>query len=362
MSVYLKSLNTGINRLINEFDTTMDGEGWDMNFLPGKVPAEILQKVVFKHLGAKRSDVVLGPAVGEDAAIVKTGEMILVTATDPVTGAEEWLGWLAVNVSANDVATCGVKPLWFSSSILLPEGADEELVERICGQMGRAANQLNVAIIGGHCEATPGLDHPVVVGCALGVAENGRYVTSSGARTGNNIIMTKGAGIEGTAILASDRREELLKVLDEHFIKKAEAFFTKISIVKEALIAFSTGGVSAMHDPTEGGVAGGLHEMADAAMVGFRIYEDKIPISEETKELCAHFDIDPLQLISSGTLLITATEEKTEEIVGRLSKNSVHAAVIGEIRKPELGRKLVTRSGEIQMVRPISDHLWRALA
>ncbi|MDH5780743.1 MAG: AIR synthase related protein, partial [Candidatus Bathyarchaeota archaeon] len=112
-----------------------------MNFLPGKVPAEILQKVVFKHLGAKRSDVVLGPAVGEDAAIVKTGEMILVTATDPVTGAEEWLGWLAVNVSANDVATCGVKPLWFSSSILLPEGADEKLVERICGQIGRAANQ-----------------------------------------------------------------------------------------------------------------------------------------------------------------------------------------------------------------------------
>jgi len=333
-----------------------------MNFLPGKVPAEILQKVVFKHLGAKRSDVVLGPAVGEDAAIVKTGEMILVTATDPVTGAEEWLGWLAVNVSANDVATCGVKPLWFSSSILLPEGADEELVERICGQMGRAANQLDVAIIGGHCEATPGLDHSVVVGCTLGVAENGRYVTSSGARTGNNIIMTKGAGIEGTAILASDRREELLKVFDEHFIKKAEAFFTKISIVKEALIAFSTGGVSAMHDPTEGGVAGGLHEMADAAKVGFRIYEDKIPISEETKELCAHFEIDPLQLISSGTLLIVAKKEKTAEIVTKLLQNNISAQVIGEITEPRLGRTSVARNGEKkELVRPVSDHLWIAL-
>jgi hydrogenase expression/formation protein HypE len=333
----------------------------DMNFLPGKVPAEILQKVVFKHLGAKRSDVVLGPAVGEDAAIVKAGEQILVTATDPVTGAEEWLGWLAVNVSANDVATCGVKPLWFSSSILLPEGSDEELVERICSQMDNAADQLEVAIIGGHCEATPGLDHPVVIGCALGVAENGRYVTSSGARAGNKIIMTKGAGIEGTAILASDRREELLKVFDEHFIRKAEDFFTKISIVKEALIAFRTGGVSAMHDPTEGGVAGGLHELADAATVGFRIYREKMLIPEETKKICSHFEIDPLQLISSGTLLITATEEKTEEIVRGLSKNGVHVAVIGEIRKPELGRKMVTRSGEIQMVRPISDHLWRAL-
>ena len=333
-----------------------------MNFLPGKVPAEILQKIVFKHLGTRRSDVVLGPTVGEDAAIVKAGKQVLVTATDPVTGAEEWLGWLAVNVSANDVATCGVKPRWFSSSILLPEGADEALVEKICSQMDKAANQLEVAIIGGHCEATPGLDHPVVIGCTIGVAENGRYVTSSGARAGNKIIMTKGAGIEGTAILASDRREELLKVFDEHFIRKAEDFFTRISIVKEALIAFSTGGVSAMHDPTEGGVAGGLHELADAATVGFRIYREKMLIPEETKKICSHFEIDPLQLISSGTLLITATEEKTEEIVRRLSKNGVHVAAIGETIKPELGRKLVTRSGEIQMVRPISDHLWRALA
>lgn len=358
----LKSFNTDINLLINRFDWTADGERWTMSFLPGKIPAEILQKIVFKHLGKRRSDVVLGPAVGEDAAIVKAGEVTLVTATDPVTGAEEWLGWLAVNVSANDVATCGVKPLWFSSCILLPEGSDEELVERICGQMDRAANQLDVAIIGGHCETTPGLDHPVVVGCSIGVAENGKYVTSGGAKTGNKIIMTKGAGIEGTAVLASDRREELLKVFDESFLNKAEDFFTKISIVKEALIAFRTGGVSAMHDPTEGGVAGGLHELADAADVGFRIYEEKILISEETKKICAHFEIDPLQLISSGTLLIVAKKEKTAGIVTKLSQNNIHAQVIGEITEPRLGRILVTRNREKEeLVRPVSDHLWMAL-
>ena len=334
-----------------------------MKFLQGKVPAEILEKIVFKHLGKRRNDVVLGPTVGEDAAIVKVGEEALVTATDPVTGAEEWLGWLAVNVSANDVATCGVKPLWFSSSILLPEGVNEELVERICGQMDRGANQLDMAIIGGHCEVTPGLNHPIVVGCSIGVAENGRYVTSSGAKTGNKIIMTKGAGIEGTAILASDRREELLKVFDEHFLKRAEDFFTKISIVKEALIAFRTGGVLAMHDPTEGGVTGGLHELADAANVGFRVYEEGILISEETRKICAHFEIDPLQLISSGTLLITATEEKTEEILSKLSQNGIRASIIGEVTKPNLGRKVVTEKGEkIGLVRPVSDHLWMALA
>ena len=334
-----------------------------MSFLLGKVPTEVLQKIVFKHLGKKRNDIILGPSIGEDAAIVKVGKEVLAIATDPVTGAEEWLGWLAVNVSANDVATCGVRPIWFTSCILLPKGSKEELVEKICSQMDRAARRLNVAIIGGHCEITPGLEHPVVTGCSIGIAENGKYVTSSGAKTGNTIIMTKGTGIEGTAILASDRRKELLEVFDESFVKKAERFFTKISVVKDALTAFQTGGVSAMHDPTEGGVAGGLHELADASNVGFQVYEEKILVSEETRKICAHFEIDPLQLISSGSLLIVAEKEKTEEIVNKLSQNDVPASVIGEVTEPEFGRKIVSKTGEkVELVRPISDHLWTALA
>jgi len=334
-----------------------------MSFLLGKVPAEVLQKIVFKHLGTKRNDVVLGPSIGEDAAIVKVGKEILAIAADPITGAEEWLGWLAVNVSANDVATRGVQPRWFTSCILLPEGSKEELVEKICSQMDRAARQLDVAIVGGHCETTPGLEHPIVTGCSIGVAENGKYVTSSGAKKGNRIIMTKGTGIEGTAILASDRRQELLKVFDEKFVEKAEKFFEKISVVNDAILAFKTGGVSAMHDPTEGGVAGGLHELADAANVGFQVYEEKILIPEETRKICGHFEIDPLQLISSGSLLIVVEEEKTEEIVSKLSQKSIHASIIGEMTKPNLGRKMVMRTGEqIELVRPVSDHLWMALA
>jgi len=334
-----------------------------MSFLPGKVPTEVLQKIVFKHLGTKRNDIILGPSIGEDAAIVKVGKEVLAIAADPITGAEEWLGWLAVNVSANDVATCGVRPIWFSSCILLPKGSKEELVEKICSQMDGAARQLNVAIIGGHCEITPGLEHPIVTGCSIGIAENGKYVTSSGAKTGNMIIITKGTGIEGTAILASDRRKELLEVFDESFVRKAERFFTKISVVKDALTAFQTGGVLAMHDPTEGGVAGGLHELADASNVGFQVYEEKILVSEETRKICAYFEIDSLQLISSGSLLIVAEEEKTEEIVNKLSQNDLPVSVIGEVTKPEFGRKIVSKTGEkIELVRPISDHIWTALA
>jgi hydrogenase expression/formation protein HypE len=334
-----------------------------MGFLPGKVPTEVLQKIVFKNLGAKRDDVVLSPSVGEDAAIVQAGNEVLAVSSDPITGAEEWLGWLAVHVSANDVATRGVKPRWFNSIILLPKNSTTELIEKICTQMDKAARQLNVAIVGGHCEVTPGIDHPIVAGCAIGVAEDGKYVSSSGAKIGDRIILTKGTGIEGTAILASDRRAELLEVFDENFVKKAENFFEKISVVKDAITAFRIGGVSAMHDPTEGGVAGGLHELADAANVGFQVYEKEILIPEETRKICVYFEADPLQLISSGSLLIVAEEEKTDEILSGLSRNGVQASIIGEVTEPALGRNFVKKTGEkTELVRPVSDHLWTALA
>jgi hydrogenase expression/formation protein HypE len=334
-----------------------------MVFLPGKVPNKVLEEVVFRNLGAERDDVVLSPSVGEDAAIVQAGNELLAVSSDPITGAEEWLGWLAVHVSANDVATRGVQPRWFNSIILLPKNSTAELVEKLCTQMDKAACQLDVAIVGGHCEVTPGIERPIVSGCAIGVAEKGKYVTCGGARIGDSIILTKGTGIEGTAILASDRRTELLQVFDEKFLNQAENFFEKISVVKDALTAFRIGGVSAMHDPTEGGVAGGLHELADAANIGFNVHEENILVPEETRKICAHFDVDPLQLISSGSLLIVAEESKTDEIISSLSKNGVKSSIIGEVTEPSLGRNLVTKAGEkTELVRPVSDHLWRALA
>ena len=334
-----------------------------MSFLPGKVPNKVLEEIVFRNLGAKRDDVVLSPSIGEDAAIVQAGNELLAVSSDPITGAEEWLGWLAVHVSANDIATRGVQPRWFNSIILLPKNSTAELVEKICTQMDKAASQLNVAIIGGHCEVTPGIERPIVSGCAIGVAEKGKYVTCGGARVGDSIILTKGTGIEGTAILASDRRTQLLKVFDENFLNQAENFFEKISVVKDALTAFRTGGVSAMHDPTEGGVAGGLHELADAANVGFTVNEEDILVPEETRKICAHFDVDPLQLISSGALLIVTEQDKTEKIIRSLSEKGIQSTVIGEVTEPSLGRNLVTKAGEkTELARPVSDHLWRALA
>jgi hydrogenase expression/formation protein HypE len=291
------------------------------------------------------------------------GNKSLIVSMDPITGAVERIGWEAVNVNANDVATFGVEPTFLVSCIMLPENADRKIVEVICGQMDAAAKELGIAIVGGHCETTPGLTNPIVVGCIMGVTEKGNYVTAAGAKTGDRLILTKSAGIEGTAILASDREQQLMKALGAEMLSNAKKFSSQISTVKDALAAYKTGGVHAMHDSTEGGILGGIHEMADASNLGVRVYEDKITIEPETAKICRYFEIDPLQLIGSGALLIAADPEKTDKIVENLQNEHVFAAEIGEFGGNVNKRLLIRKDGTAQeLPRPVSDHLWQALA
>jgi hydrogenase expression/formation protein HypE len=328
----------------------------------GKIPVDILKEVVFKNLGVEREEVVLGPSAGIDGAVIDIDDKSLIVSTDPITGAVEHIGWLAVNINANDVATFGIAPSFFLSCILLPENADKKTVETISTQIGKAAKELGIAIVGGHCEVTPGLSNPIVVGCTMGVTDKGNYVTAGGARLGDRLILTKSVGIEGTAILASDREEQLKKVIKPSTVESAKKFFDRISIVKEAITAFRTGGVNAMHDPTEGGLAGGVHEMADASNLGVKIFEEKIRVQPETNEVCSFFKIDPLQLISSGALLISAKPEFADKIVKKLEQKQIHASVIGEFLKNPNDRLLINKNGKIQALpRPVSDHLWLAL-
>jgi len=329
----------------------------------GKIPKDLLEAVVFKNLGAKRKEVALGPMAGFDAAIVDADSKSIVVSTDPITGALERIGWLAVNVNANDIATFGVEPAFFLSCIMLPEKAQSTMVRTISVQMNNAAKALGIAIVGGHCEATPGLANPIVVGCAIGITDKGKYVTAGGAKPGDKLILTKSAGTEGTAILASDRKQQLKKALDVKTLQSAAKFYDQITIVKDAMTAFKTGGVDAMHDPTEGGVAGGIHEMADAARLGVRIYEEKIPIRPETDQICQHFQIDALQLISSGALLVSAKPDYADEIVRALERESIQASLIGEFLKDSSERTLTGKNGEQRVLpRPLSDHLWLALS
>jgi hydrogenase expression/formation protein HypE len=333
-----------------------------MRLPPGKIPVDILKEVVFKNLGTERKEVTVGPAAGIDGAVLDLGDKSLVVSMDPITGAVERIGWLAVNVNANDVATFGVEPAFLFSCMLLPENAERKLVETISAQMNAAAKDLGIAIVGGHCESTPGLTNPIVVGCTMGLTEKGRYVTAGGAKPRDKLILTKSAGIEGTAILATDREQALKKTMSAKMLQAAKNFYSQISVVKDALTACKTGGVHAMHDPTEGGIAGGIHEMADASNVGAKIFEEAIPVQPETAKICSYFQIDPLQLISSGALLISAEAKSANEIVRNLKLKRIQASVIGEFTENVDQRVLIQKDKVPKALpRPLSDHLWTAL-
>jgi len=329
----------------------------------GKIPVDILKNVVFKNLGASRNEVILGPKAGVDGAILDMGTKNVIISMDPITGAVERIGIEAININANDVATFGVEPAFFFSCIMLPQNSDRQIIENISTQMHHAASELGIAIVGGHCEVTPGIIKPIVVGCIMGLTDKGKYVTASGAKAGDKIILTKSAGIEGTAILATDREEQLRKLFSQTMIDGAKNFYNQISVVKDALTAYKTGGVHAMHDPTEGGILNGVHEIADASNLGLTILEEKISVEPETAKICRYYEIDPLQLISSGALLIAADPARADNIVDSLCQQHIYADVIGEFN-PNPNKRILIKSdisGDM-LPRPTSDHLWIALA
>jgi len=287
--------------------------------------------------------VVIGPKVGEDAAVIEFPDRYLVAKTDPITFATDEIGWYAVQVNANDIATRGAVPKWFQAAVLLPGGkTDEKLVENIFGQIARGCESLNVSLIGGHTEITHDLDRPVVVGSMLGEVEKTKLVSTSGAEPGDRIIITKGIVIEGTAIIAREKRSELeRRGYETAFIEKCRdyLFDPGISVVRDALLA-NRFRVHAMHDPTEGGLAAGLFEIAHASRVGLRIEYEEIPVLEPSRTLCGEFGLDPLGTITSGTLLIVAHPADSREIVGLLRENSVSAAIIGEVTAEGTGLKI----------------------
>lgn len=320
----------------------------------GKLGPRELEKWLFPLIRVRDRRVVIGPGPGLDAAVVDFGSRVLVLSSDPITGALENAGWLAVNVNANDVAVFGAEPRWFLCTIFLPEGSRGRQLQKLVMEIQRACEDLGVALVGGHTEVTPGIERTVVSGTMVGEAPRRRLVTPTGARPGDVIILTKSAGIEGTAVLACDRQRELTEALGPELVLKAQRFRGRISVVREALVAAELG-ASAMHDPTEGGVLGGLHELAEASGVGFDVESSKIPVEPETVEICGHFGIDPLRLISSGALLITAKPGRADAIIRNLRGIGIRASKIGRIVRDRKTRLLDGRRTKF----PEQDELWR---
>ncbi len=298
---------------------------------PGKLPAPALRALLGRY--ARPGDGLwVGPGVGFDAAAVESDGSWVAAAADPVTFTAESIGRHVVYVNANDVACLGARPRWFLATVLLPEdGADPELAESIFRDLEAACREVGAGLCGGHTEITPGLPRPIVSGAMLGSPVTGAPVTPRDIRPGDLLIATKGIAIEGTAILARDFRDRLVGKVAPAVLERARDLLRDpgILVVRDALAAIEAGGVHGLHDPTEGGLAQGVHEMAEAAGVGFRIDGAAIPVLEETRAVCRALGLDPLGLIASGTLLIAAAPESADGILAALQREGLPATVIG---------------------------------
>jgi len=302
----------------------------------GKLRYDLLEDIL-SRLTCTDPRVTVGPRVGEDAAVIDIGDRYLIATTDPITFTAENIGYYAINVNANDIAVHGARPRWFMATILLPMGdATESTVREIFESIEQAMRPLGVSLIGGHTEVTDSVNTPVVSGLMLGEVEKDHLVTTRGCRPGDLIFLTKGVPIEGTAIIAAEKEAELITcgvAPDEIQRGKDFLFDPGISVVTDALLAARTATVTSMHDPTEGGLAAGLNEVALAADVSMVVVRDAIPIYPEGGRFCGLFDIDPLMTISSGSLLFTAPTSERKRLEEAFSDEGIHLSIIGWVEE-----------------------------
>lgn len=311
----------------------------------GKLPAALLARLLGE---ARVTDprVLLGPRIGADAAVLDMGDRVLVAKADPVTFAADRIGWYAVQVNANDVACLGAQPRWFLATVLLPEGAPESLAEEVFGQVREACDGLGVALVGGHTEITYRLERPIVSGMMLGEAERDRVVWPGGALPGDDVLLTKGIAIEGTALLARDASAALAdRGVKPAVVEEARGLLTSpgISVVRDAAVACGTASVHAMHDPTEGGLATGLWELAEAAGVGLEADLGSVTVLPECRAVCDALGLDPVGLLASGALLLVVAPDDSARVRGALEGEGIGVEVIGRVTERERG--LVLRDG-----------------
>jgi hydrogenase expression/formation protein HypE len=329
--------------------------------IPGKLPHALLQRFLqeYTHHDPR---LIVPASLGEDAAVIDMGDRYLVAKTDPITFATDDVGHYAVHVNANDIAAMGATPRFFLATVLLPTGTSEQTAEDVFRSLQVAADSLEVLICGGHTEITPAVCRPVVVGQMLGEVEPSRLVRSSGLLPGDALLLTKGLAIEATAIIARQKRAELLaRGLPPALLDRGAGFLHQpgISVVRDARIATSAGRVHAMHDPTEGGVATGLMELATASGVGMEIWADAMPMAPESERLCTAFDLDPLGVISSGALLIGCVADDAQRICTALGREGIPAARIGIARLQDFGLQLHRASETVPLPAFAADEITR---
>ncbi|MXZ03527.1 MAG: hydrogenase expression/formation protein [Chloroflexi bacterium] len=309
----------------------------------GKLPGHLLQELIDGlPKGFVDERLLIGPGLGEDAAHILFGESTLLAKTDPITFATDRIGWYAVNVNANDIAVAGGTPKWFLATLMMPPGSTESEIRGIFAQISEAAQEIDVQLAGGHTEITPAVTQPVICGFMLGEAPTGHTVSASGAKPGDSVILTKGIAIEGTSILANECRDALVQAgVPSSDINAAAEMLTNpgISVLEDAQTAVSAGEITAMHDPTEGGLATALQELAFASNVEIVIDKSAVNVLPLCQSICDALGIDPWGLISSGALLATVQSEYADAVVDALRDAGIDTGVIGRVESHADGKK-----------------------
>lgn len=322
----------------------------------GKVSETVLKRSIIKQIHTKRDEVLLGAGVGEDCAAIKLspGE-IFVISTDPITGTVKDVGMLAIQITANDLASSGAEPVGVMLTVLLPEEVEEADIREMMRQVEDACAHFHIQVMGGHTEVTRAVTQPVISVTGVGKVREDRLVSTAGAKPGQDILVTKWIGIEGTSIIAKEKEKELLEHFSAAFVDTAKGFDQYLSVLPDSRIAVEHG-VSAMHDVTEGGIYGALWEVAEASGIGLEIELKAIPIRQETVEICEYFELNPYYLISSGCMLMAA--DRGHDLVRKLEAAGIPAAVIGKATDGR-ARRIWNGGEESYLERPKTDELYK---
>ncbi len=323
----------------------------------GKLPSHVLEDLVISAIKNRRDEVVERSGIGKDCAVVDYGDKYCVLSSDPITGAEKNIGKIAVHVACNDIAAGGAEPIALLMTILAPVGTTEDTIHEIMVEANEASKGINVEIVGGHTEITNAVNRMVLSMTAIGMKS--KQMTFEKAVPGDYVLMTKTAGMEGSAIIAEEKAATLLECgFSQGELEEAKEFLNALSVVTEGLIGAKVG-VKYMHDITEGGVEGAVWEGANALGLGVNLYEDQIPVSDVTKKICECFDIYYGKLISSGAMLMVVEPMKYQELREALAKKSIQVTRIGELT--DQGVKILKNGQWLEIEEPGSDELYRVI-
>jgi len=330
----------------------------------GKLTNEKLESYVLQSLTKQRKDIIVGPGIGIDCGAIEFGDLVCVATTDPITSTSNNLGNLAVNVCCNDIAAMGAEPVAILMTILCPKDTEEDAIKHIMQEADEAAQKISVEIIGGHTELTSAVNQIIISATGLGKVDKNKMIQPNGAQIGDYIYMTKYAGLEGTAIISKEKKETLKKILTSSEQHDAENCLASISVIEEGQIG-ANAGVSAMHDVTEGGPLGAIHELCTASHKGCKIYFEKFQILEITQKICDHFVINPLRLISSGSMLMTIDPDKAPELEKNLIESKIEYTRIGTITE-STEKLMIYGQNEIEEIvetiePPASDELYKVI-